>query len=489
MYRTSAQIDSLGTLLAAFFPSLCTQLDLPETSVQGRTVHALRLRGGGGPERRGVLLVGGTHARELMNPDMLIELVVDLIVSYKTGNDLVLGGRTWTGRDVQVMLDSLDLYVLPCVNPDGRDHVMTVDTLWRKSRRDNPGTACDGVDLNRNADILWGVTQGQTSCSPCADTYVGSGAFSEPETRNVRHLLDTHRVDSFVDVHSYSELVLFPWGHAPTQTTDPSKRFTSMPTGTCQPIGQPAYQEYMEPRDRQRFQTVAQRIVEAIAAVRGRAYTLEPGISLYPTTGTLSDYAYSRHISKAGARKTYGFTIETGPWAGTVADSFHPADPEPIKEDAESGVLALIQQTICAIELIGSTVLDSDREVDALRRVRDQFLATTAGGREWIALFERLQLPLLTMVVRDRRLRRAAADIIAAAGTTVVEEDAVLDRETVGEAVSVLREMETGIVSREVRTGLRVVARQLQRAEGRTVGETLRDLMSQGPDIDLTHGR
>jgi len=47
MYRTSAQIDTLGTLLAAFFPSLCTQLDLPETSVQGRTVHALRLRGGG----------------------------------------------------------------------------------------------------------------------------------------------------------------------------------------------------------------------------------------------------------------------------------------------------------------------------------------------------------------------------------------------------------------------------------------------------------
>jgi hypothetical protein len=35
---------------------------------------------------------------------------------------------------------------------------MTVDDLWRKNRRDNPGTPCDGVDLNRNLDILWGVT-------------------------------------------------------------------------------------------------------------------------------------------------------------------------------------------------------------------------------------------------------------------------------------------------------------------------------------------
>ena len=42
------------------------------------------LRAGGGGERRGVLLVGGTHARELMNPDAIIELAVDLFVSQST---------------------------------------------------------------------------------------------------------------------------------------------------------------------------------------------------------------------------------------------------------------------------------------------------------------------------------------------------------------------------------------------------------------------
>jgi hypothetical protein len=247
MYRTIGQLDSLTQLLAQFFPQLCTRIQLPESSVQGRPIYALRLRAGDGENRRGVLLVGGTHSRELMNPDLLIELAVDLVVSYLTGNDLVLGGRTWPASDLKLILDTLDLYLLVCMNPDGRHHVMTVDDMWRKNLRDNPNTPCDGVDLNRNLDILWGVTQGQTSCNPCTDVYAGPSAFSEPETRNVKHLLDTYRIDCFADVHSYSELVLYPWDHAPTQTTNPAQVFTTLPSGTCQPIAVPNYQEYMHP--------------------------------------------------------------------------------------------------------------------------------------------------------------------------------------------------------------------------------------------------
>jgi murein tripeptide amidase MpaA len=272
MYRTVAQLDNLIGLLAAYFPQQCTRLQLPETSVNGNTVYALRMRAGAGENRRGVLLVGGTHARELMNPDALADLAVDLIVSYLGGTDLVLGGRTWTAFDIKIILETLDLYLLFCSNPDGRQYVMTVDNMWRKNRRVNPGTPCIGVDLNRNSDILWGVTEGQTSCSPCADTYVGPAVFSEPETRNVRYLLDNYRIDCFVDVHSYSELVLYPWDHAPTQTADSSEVFTTLPTGTCMPIADGNYKEYMTPQDLQRFQTVAGRIVDAIAAVRGRVY-------------------------------------------------------------------------------------------------------------------------------------------------------------------------------------------------------------------------
>ncbi|MFI6316492.1 M14 family zinc carboxypeptidase [Nonomuraea sp. NPDC050556] len=467
MYRTAQQLDDLVGLLAQALPQYCTLVPLPENSVEGRPIRALRVRRGGGPERRGVLLIGGTHARELMNPDLLVELAVDLINADRTGQDLVLGGRVWPVAELRLMLDVLDLYLLPCVNPDGRAYVMTTDDMWRKNRRDNAGTTCDGVDLNRNADFLWGVTEGQTSCNPCTDVYVGTGATSEPETRNVRHLLDTLRVDCFADVHSYSELVLYPWGHAPAQTTDPSRNFTTLPTGTCRPIGVPGYEEYLSPRDQLRFTTVGQRIVDAIAAVRGRVYKNQSGFDLYGTTGTHGDYAYSRHIANPAQRKVYGYTIEAGPFVGNARDSFHPADPEPIKREVKSGLLALVQQCICAIELLGHEL-----EVDALRKVRDELLGTTEAGRAWIALFEGAQTGLLNVVMTDERRRGRAADLVNRAGRLVGDEGAVLDPDLAGEAAALLRELDPS---------LEAVSARLEREAGRRVTDVVASLMDEGP--------
>jgi hypothetical protein len=81
---------------------------LPENSVEGRPIYALRMRAGGGENRRGVLFVGGTHARELMNPDAIIELAIDLLVSYALNRDIVYGGRTWPASDIRIILETLD---------------------------------------------------------------------------------------------------------------------------------------------------------------------------------------------------------------------------------------------------------------------------------------------------------------------------------------------------------------------------------------------
>jgi murein tripeptide amidase MpaA len=481
MYRSVAQLDSLSSLLATWFPAYFTRFALPEPSVEGRTVYALRLRAGGGDERRGVMVVGGTHSRELMNPDAIIELAVDLFVSHANGADLTYGNHTWSATDIKLILETLDLWLVPCMNPDGREYVMNVDGLWRKSRRDNPGTECDGVDLNRNFDVMWGVTQGQTSCAQCSDVYCGPQAFSEPETRNIRNVLDTRRVDCFVDVHSYSELVLWPWGHAPTQTTDPTKNFTTLPTGTCAPIAVPGYQEYMPPRDLQRFQTVGGRIVNAISSVRGRVYTSEPGIALYPTTGTQSDYAYARHIANPKLRKTYGFTFETGPWAGNVADSFHPADPTLIKRDAKAGMIALMQQCICAIELVGAQFFAGEAEVAQLRRVRDELLATTDAGRAWIALFERAQLPLLTTLVGDQDLLSQAAELVRRAAELARSDRARVRDADVEGALRFVRTLGKASAAAEVRADLRAVERRLEALRGLTSARAMASLMAEPP--------
>ena len=410
MYRTSAQIASAIQILSQWFPNFFTQLQLPENSVQGQPIYALRLRAGGGGSRRAVLIVGGTHARELMNPDAIVELAIDLFLSYDNDTDIVYGNRTWAADDIKLILESLDIWMIPCSNPDGRDDVINGDSLWRKNRRVNAGSTCLGVDLNRNSDILWGVAQGQTSCSPCSEVYCGPNAFSEPETRNVKSLLDSERVVSFVDVHSYSELVLYPWGHAPTQSTDPSKTFTTLATGTCTASVPSGYGEYMPAIDVQRFTTVAQQIVDDIRAVRGRQYTPETALALYPTTGTRSDYAYSRHIADSSLYKTYGFTFETGPGAATADESFHPDDPTLIKQDAKAGIISLLQQSVCAIELIGLDLFGPGTGLRSFRRIRDEVLASTAAGREWLALFERLQFPLLARVIASPKMTKQAKD-------------------------------------------------------------------------------
>ncbi|MFI7548051.1 M14 family zinc carboxypeptidase [Actinoplanes sp. NPDC049599] len=484
-YHTVYQLDTEISYLAHSFPQLCREIPLPETSAEGRPVSALRIgaRSGDGDDdsRRGVLLVGGTHARELMNPECLVDLAWQLVISYLLQSDIVLGNHTWTAGDIKLILDSIDLYLVPCVNPDGHEYVLNTDETWRKNRRPDPDPACVGVDLNRNADFMWGVTDGYTSCRPDDETYAGPAPFSEPETRNVKHLFDTYPICCFADVHSYSELVLHPWGHAPAQTTDDTSVFTTLPTGTCQPI-KAGYEEYLSPRDLLRYREVGARIREAIRAVRGEVYTVQPAYDLYPVTGTLSDYAYSRHIAVPDRRKVYGYTLETGPYNPEgVWESFHPRNPSEIIEETESGLIAFAYQCICAIELIGLRVLARDNEVRALRAARDELLATTAVGRAWIALFEHVAHRLMEAVLADEGRRREAAELLEEAGALLREDGATLRPGTVERSIVFLRELEEQAPDEETRAELRATADRMRRLAGLTADEVLRDLMSEPP--------
>jgi Zinc carboxypeptidase len=97
---------------------------------------------------------------------------------------------------------------------------------WRKNRSFHPDSGCYGVDINRNFDFLWPSGIG-TSANPCDyQIYKGPSAFSEPETRNVRWLLDTNpNIMGMIDIHSYDNDMLFPWGDATDQETNPAENF------------------------------------------------------------------------------------------------------------------------------------------------------------------------------------------------------------------------------------------------------------------------
>merc|ERR1712013_917852 len=109
------------------------------------------------------------------------------------------------------LTENLDWYILPVVNPDGYLFTQTDNRLWRKTRSPNGGS-CYGTDANRNWGFHWGT--GGSSSDPCSDTYMGSEPFSEVENRNVRDFLIAHKdqIKFYNNVHSYSQLVLVPWG-------------------------------------------------------------------------------------------------------------------------------------------------------------------------------------------------------------------------------------------------------------------------------------
>jgi murein tripeptide amidase MpaA len=314
-YLTVVGIEAALVSLRDTYPSLCELVVMPERTHEGRVSRAVRIGTEPRDGKRAVLMIGGVHAREIVNPDMLVYFAYQLVRAYDAGTDLVFGRTTYSNGTVVEIVENLALYIFPLVNPDGRAYVQAPngDPWWRKNRNPNPGLSCQGVDLNRNFDFLWSSGIG-TSANSCSQTYKGAAPFSEPETRNVRYLLDTYPdIAYFLDVHSYSELILHPWGDDNNQTTNPDMHFRNLAyDGLRGAVGDSTYREYIPEDDLVRFVDIGKSLRDAIAQERGRNYTVEQGIDLYPTTATSGDYAYSRHYVDAAKSEITAYVLETG---------------------------------------------------------------------------------------------------------------------------------------------------------------------------------
>lgn len=104
----------------------------------------------------------------------------------------------------------VDYYFAPMSNPDGYEYSRTTDRSWRKNRSPNGGSKCQGVDLNRNWDVEFGVGASDNSCS---DTYMGPKPFSEPETAALsKAMRAVKNMKLMVSLHSYGQTLLYPWG-------------------------------------------------------------------------------------------------------------------------------------------------------------------------------------------------------------------------------------------------------------------------------------
>jgi murein tripeptide amidase MpaA len=363
-YMNITEVETAASDLAAAYPSICTLITLPNKTFETRTVHALRLGGGAAGSRDCVMIICGVHAREWGSCEIAINLAADLLEAYDGSMGLGYGGKTFTSAEIKFILDNLHLLIVPLVNPDGRKFSQTSDPNWRRNR--NPAdsgnqASCIGVDVNRNFDFLFDFPTKfspaseaaiYTSTDPCNanQVYHGQAPFSEPESSNVKWLLDTNpRTRWFLDVHSFSEDILYSWGNDDDQTTDPNMNFRNPAfDGTRGVPGDAAYNEFIPKTDLDVASNLAFVFRDALQLVRGKSYLAAPSFGgLYPTSGASDDYSYSRHFVDPGKGKIYAYTIEWG-------TTFQPAWSEMAKivEDVTAGLIAFCAAAPCAAGLV-----------------------------------------------------------------------------------------------------------------------------------------
>ncbi len=206
------QLDSMKLL----FPNLIKTKETLGSSIEGREIYIVKISDNPDTDESDepeVLYTALHHAREPQGMMTVIYYMWWLLENY--------------GKDPEAtyLVNNRQMWFVPVVNPDGYVYNQTLSPIggggWRKNRRDN-GDGTFGVDLNRNYGpfLMWNAPNGGSSTSKGSDTYRGPAPFSEPETQAIRNFMQTQNIKTCFNYHTYSNLLIYPWGYSSTESSD-----------------------------------------------------------------------------------------------------------------------------------------------------------------------------------------------------------------------------------------------------------------------------
>jgi murein tripeptide amidase MpaA len=273
-YHSNVEMLAELKALAGRYPQLARLEDFGDSwekkqGGQGHDLWVLKIGKGDTTQKPGVIYLGLHHARELVTPEMVLNIAKLLLEGY--------------GKDAELThyVENREIWLVPMVNPDG--HALAEQGAdWRKNtnttytnQKPGHGPSGPGVDLNRNYGYKWGSPGADTNARGA--TFRGPEGFSEPETQAIRDLVRQRKWSFLMSYHSFSNLVLWPWGH--TNVAPPDNRLPA--------------------------------IGKKLGEFSG--YDPKQSVNLYPTSGDTTDWAF-------GELGILAYTTEIGTWG----DGFDP---------------------------------------------------------------------------------------------------------------------------------------------------------------------
>ena len=253
-------------------------------SHQGRTIWAGKISDNVAPDEDEpeVLFTHHQHAREHLTVEMALYTLKMLTDEY--------------GVDQQItnLVNSREIWMVFDMNPDGGEYDIATGTYrsWRKNRQPNAGSSYRRHRLESQLGLSLGLLR-RISGTFSSETYRGASLFSAPETSVVRNFVNSRviggkqQITVAIDFHTYSELILWPYGYT---LTDVPADMTQDDHNVLVAMGQ------------------------AMAATNG--YTPEQASDLYITDGTINDWLY-------GVHRILNYTFEMYP-ATAAEGGFYP---------------------------------------------------------------------------------------------------------------------------------------------------------------------
>jgi len=261
-----------------------------------------------------VLFTANQHAREHLTVEMALYTLRELTSKYATD------------ARIKNVVDSRETWIVFMVNPDGVEYDIATGAYrsWRKNRQPNGTSQYVGTDLNRNWGFQWGCCGGSSGAFS-SETYRGPSAFSAPETQRLRDFVSsrvvggTQQIKAAIDFHTYSELVLWPYGYT---TADTGNGITANDQAMLSQLGR------------------------NMAATNG--YTPEQSSDLYIADGTINDWLW-------GVHRIANYTFEMYP--RTSSPGFYPPDEVIGAQTSRNreAVLILAEAADCVYKVLGQT--------------------------------------------------------------------------------------------------------------------------------------